>query len=131
MSGKQTISERREAAIADRIFVRGLVLPIAIGVYDEEQGITQKVRFTIEASVAGGVSLKGDHIDEVPSYDDLVGAVKSVVAAGHINLVETLAARIAERCLDDKRIVSVLVRVEKLERGPEAVGVEIVRPRVP
>ena len=42
-----------------------------------------------------------------------------------------LAARIAERCLVDKRIVSVLVRVEKLERGPEAVGVEIVRSRNP
>ena len=115
----------------DRIFVRGLVLPIAIGVYDEEQGITQKVRFTIEASVAAGVSPKGDDIDEVPSYDDLVGAVKAIVAAGHINLVETLAARIADRCLADKRIVSVLVRVEKLERGPDAVGVEIVRSRAP
>lgn len=131
MSGKQTISGRREGVVPDRIFVRGLVLPIAIGVYDEEQGITQKVRFTIEASVATSVSPKGDHIDEVPSYDDLVGAVRSIVAAGHINLVETLAARIAERCLLDKRIVSVLVRVEKLERGPEAVGVEIVRPRAP
>ena len=131
MSDKQTISGRREGVIADRIFVRGLVLPIAIGVYDEEQGTTQKVRFTIEASVAGGVSPKGDHIDEVPSYDDLVGAVKSIIGAGHINLVETLAARIAERCLLDQRIVSVLVRVEKLERGPEAVGVEIVRSRAP
>jgi len=129
MSDKQTISGRRE--VADRIFVRGLVLPIAIGVYDEEQGITQKVRFTIEASVGGAVAPKGDHIDEVPSYDDLVGAVKSIVGAGHINLVETLAARIAERCLLDQRIVSVLVRVEKLERGPEAVGVEIVRSRAP
>ena len=44
----------------DRIFVRGLVLPVAIGVYDEEQGVTQKVRFTVEASVATGVSPKGD-----------------------------------------------------------------------
>ena len=52
MSDKHNISGRREGVIADRIFVRGLVLPIAIGVYDEEQGITQKVRFTIEASVA-------------------------------------------------------------------------------
>jgi len=109
--------------------VRGLVLPVAIGVYDEEQGITQKVGFHIEASVSAGVSPRGDNIDEVPSYDDLVGAVKAIIAAGHINLVETLAARIAERCLADKRIVSVLVRVEKLERGPDAVGVEIVRPR--
>jgi len=129
MSDKQTFA--RTGATPDRIFVRGLELPIAIGVYDEEQGITQRVRFTIEASVATGVSPKGDDIEEVPSYDDLVKAVKSIVAAGHINLVETLAARIAERCLTDKRIVSVLVRVEKLERGPDAVGVEIVRSRNP
>lgn len=128
MSGKQSIT-RRDGVVLDRIFVRGLVLPIAIGAYDEERGITQKVGFTIEASVGAGVSPKGDDLNEVPSYDDLVGAVKTVVAAGHINLVETLAARIADRCLADKRIVSVLVRVEKLERGPDAVGVEIVRPR--
>lgn len=128
MSEKQSIT-RRDGVILDRIFVRGLVLPIAIGAYDEERGITQKVGFTIEASVGTGVSPKGDDLNEVPSYDDLVAAVKTVVAAGHINLVETLAARIADRCLADKRIVSVLVRVEKLERGPDAVGVEIVRPR--
>ena len=59
MSDKQTFTGRREGVIHDRIFVRGLVLPIAIGVYDEEQGITQKVRFTIEASVAAGVSPEG------------------------------------------------------------------------
>ena len=128
MSEKQSTA-RREGVILDRIFVRNFVLPIAIGVYDEEQGITQKVGFSIEAEVAAGVSPKGDDLDEVPSYDELTGAVKAVVAAGHINLVETLAARIAERCLADKRIVSVRVRVEKLERGPDAVGVEIVRPR--
>jgi len=128
MSEKQGTA-RREGVILDRIFVRNFVLPIAIGVYDEEQGITQEVGFSIEAEVAAGVSPKGDDLNEVPSYDELTGAVKAVVAAGHINLVETLAARIAERCLADKRIVSVRVRVEKLERGPDAVGVEIVRPR--
>jgi len=130
MSGKVSISTRHEGPVLDRIFVRGLVLPVAIGVYDEEQGITQKVSFTIEASVAVGVSPKGDNLDEVPSYDDLVKAVKAVIADGHVGLVETMAARIADRCLADKRIVSVLVRVEKLERGPDAVGVEIVRPRI-
>ncbi len=129
MSGTVNISSRRDDVILDRIFVRGLVLPVAIGAYDEERGITQQVRFTIEASVAVGVSPTGDNLEEVPSYDDIIKAVKAIVAAGHVDLVETLAARIAESCLADKRIVSVLVRVEKLERGPDAVGVEIVRPR--
>jgi dihydroneopterin aldolase len=127
--GDKAHAEPHDSAACDHIFVRGLVLPVAIGVYDEEQGVTQKVGFTVEAAVASGVSPKGDAIAEVPSYDDLVGAVKTVIAHGHINLVETLAERIAERCLSDKRIVSVLVRVEKLERGPASVGVEIVRPR--
>lgn len=135
MSDQQNIgallgAHGRLDAARDRIFVRGLVLPVAIGVYDEEQGITQKVRFTIEAAVATGVNAKQDMIAEVPSYDDLVGAVRAVIAEGHINLVETLAERIAERCLKDKRIVAVLVRVEKLERGPDSVGVEIIRPRM-
>jgi dihydroneopterin aldolase len=134
MSDQQNIGSRLAAqgqAVRDRIFVRGLVLPVAVGVYDEEQGITQKVSFTVEASVAAGVTAKGDAIAEVPSYDDLAGAVRAVVADGHINLVETMAERIAERCLRDERIVSVVVRVEKLERGPASVGVEIVRPRLP
>ncbi len=127
--GKLAGQSRFDGVTRDRIFVRGLVLPVAIGVYDEEQGVTQKVSFTIEAAVAPTLSPQKDALAHVPSYDDLVGAVRAVVAAGHINLVETMAERIADRCLSDKRIVSVLVRVEKLERGPASVGVEIVRPR--
>lgn len=130
IGGKMGAQGRLDADARDRIFVRGLVLPVAVGAYDEEQGVTQKVSFTVEAAVAPGVAPKGDALSEVPSYDDLVGAVRAVIADGHINLVETLAERIAERCLKDQRIVSVLVRVEKLERGPASVGVEIVRPRM-
>ncbi len=129
IGGQRGAQRPLDLGARDRIFVRGLVLPIAVGVYDEEQGVKQKVSFTVEASVAPTVAVKGDEISEVPSYDDLAGAVRAVVSAGHINLVETLAERIAEHCLKDERIVSVLVRVEKLERGPASVGVEIVRPR--
>ncbi|MHA1180788.1 MAG: dihydroneopterin aldolase [Alphaproteobacteria bacterium] len=131
MTDKRNIGGQRSAqgplneSTCDHIFVRGLV-----GVYDEEQGVKQKVSFTVEAAVAPTIAAKGDEIAEVPSYDDLAGAVRAVVSAGHINLVETLAERIAEHCLKDERIVSVLVRVEKLERGPASVGVEIVRPRM-
>ena len=130
IGGKLGAQGSLDASVRDRIFVCGLVLPISVGVYEEEQGVTQKVSFSVEAAVAPTVAAKGDEIAEVPSYDDLVGAVRAVVSAGHINLVETLAERIAERCLKDERIVSVIVRVEKLERGPASVGVEIVRPRM-
>ncbi len=41
-------------------------------------------------------------------------AVEAITAAGHINLLETFAERIAERCLADPRLTAMRVRIEKL-----------------
>lgn len=113
----------------DRIFIRDYVIPVYVGVYPEEQGVTQNVGFSIEAIVGPEVKSVNDQIAEVPSYDNLMQAVKDVTGAGHINLVETMADRIATHILADGRIASVRIRIEKLDRDPAAVGVEIVRPR--
>ncbi len=129
LAGRLLQQPRDIAAGCDRIFIQDYILDCHIGVFPEEQGITQKVGFSIEAAVSPEIASRHDQIVEVPSYDDLTNAVKATVATGHINLVETMAESIAERILADKRIVSVRVRVEKLERDPRAVGVEIVRPR--
>lgn len=128
LAGRAIQRRTAEEAPRDRIFVRDYVLPIHIGVYDEEQGVTQKVGFSVEAEVATAHGARHDEIAEVPSYDDILKGIRYIVGAGHINLVETLAERIAAHCLSDPRIVRVRVRIEKLERGPAAVGVEIVRP---
>ena len=55
--------------------------------------------------------------------------MKAIIAAGHINLVETLAERIADFCLSDRRVAAARVRVEKSGAVVEAagVGVEIER----
>ena len=52
---------------------------------------------------------------------------------GHVNLVETLAERIAEACLADLRVDAARGRVEKLAAIPEAasVGIEIERIQAP
>jgi dihydroneopterin aldolase len=112
----------------DRIFVRDYVVDCHIGVYAEEKGVTQKVRLTVEASLAPTIKATSDDMAEVPSYTDLIDAIHASMEGGHINLVETFAERIAARCLEDVRLVTVLVRIEKLERGPVR-GVEIVRGR--
>lgn len=123
------LQQRADADIYDRIFIRDLILDCHIGVYEEEKGVTQKVGFSIEAAVIPEVMSRHDEIAEVPSYDNLVEAVHATLAEGHINLVETMAEVIARHVLEDKRIAWVRVRIDKLERGPGAVGVEIVRPR--
>jgi dihydroneopterin aldolase len=108
--------------------VRDWVIDCNIGVYAEEKGVTQKVRLSIEARLAPEVRSVRDDAEEVVSYADIIDAAKEIASAGHINLVETFAERIAERCLADRRIASIFVRIEKLERGPVR-GVEVTRSR--
>jgi dihydroneopterin aldolase len=52
-----------------------------------------------------------------------------LLGAGHVELVEQLADRIARLCLEDPRVRSARVRVEKLDAIADcaAVGVEIER----
>lgn len=112
----------------DNIFVHDLVIDCNIGIYAEEKGVTQKVRISVDAYLAPGLRSTVDEMVEVPSYTDIIDAVTEISAAGHINLVETFAEEIATRLLRDKRIGGLLVKIEKLERGPIR-GVEIYRTR--
>jgi dihydroneopterin aldolase len=107
--------------------VRDFIVDCNVGVYAEEQGVTQRVRFTVDARLARDVFTVDDNMADVPSYADIIDFIVALARAGHINLVETFAERIAEHVLSDKRIVAVRVMLEKLERGPLR-GVEIIRP---
>ena len=122
---KKEAAKARE--VGDTIFVRDLVVDCNVGVYAEEQGVTQKVRFTVEARLAKAVFAADDAMAEVPSYADIIDAIVGLARGGHINLVETFAERIAGRVLADGRIAAVRVMLEKLERGPLR-GVDIIRP---
>lgn len=113
--------------IGDTIFVKDFIVDCNVGVFAEEQGITQKVSFTVEARLAPHIFSAKDKMAEVPSYAGIIDAIVDLARGGHINLVETFAERIAAGCLVDPMIVAVRVRLEKLERGPRR-GVEIIRP---
>ena len=69
----------------------------------------------------------GDDVDRILSYDKVTEAIAAELAEERINLLETLAERIAERILLEPQAVRTFVRIEKLDRGPGALGVEIVR----
>ena len=112
----------------DRIFVRDFVMPVSVGAYAHERGKPQDVRFNVEVTAARPMRPAAD-MRHVLSYDLIMDAIRLVVAREHMALVEALAERIAEFLLAHPRVVSVTVRVEKLELGPGSVGVEITRQR--
>ncbi len=120
---------RLRAPRPDRIFVRDLVVDMAVGAYGHEHGRTQRVRFTVEAEVAPRDRPVRD-VGDVVSYDLLADAVRAAAGGGHVAFVETAAEAVAQRVLEDPRVRGVRVVVEKLDLGPGAMGVEIWRERV-
>ena len=111
-----------------RILVRDLMLNARIGLHQHERIARQRIRVNLDLAVVDSGPVDDDY-DKVVCYGELVTGVRHVVGAGHVNLVETLAERIATMCLSDLRVLSARVRVEKLDVFPEAesVGVEIER----
>jgi dihydroneopterin aldolase len=115
-----------EAKVSDRVFVHDLVLDVEIGVYMQEKGVMQRVRFSVDVDLIPADALNDD-IRQAFDYDTIIKGIKAIVARGHINLVETLAEQIATLCLAHPRVQSLRVMIEKLDKEPGAVGVEIVR----
>lgn len=113
----------------DRISVRDHVVEVEIGAFQAERGTTQRVCFNIVVEVRPPEAPLSDDVDRILSYDRVTEAIAAALAEERLNLLETLAERIAERILWEPQAVRCFVRIEKLDRGPGALGVEIVRTR--
>lgn len=110
---------------ADRISLRDHVVEVEIGAFETERGHSQRLRFELVVEVS--THAQGDDVDGILSYDSLTEAVDAELAAGRLNLLETLAENIAARVLRAPLAERVFVRIEKLDRGTYDLGVEIVR----
>lgn len=115
--------------LLDRISVRDYVRSVEIGAFRSERGVTQRIRFNVVLEVAHHAAAEDDDVDKVISYDSITEAIEAELAAERINLLETLAERVAARVLADPRAVRAFVRIEKLDRIPGTLGVEIARSR--
>lgn len=125
-------SERAEASSktpCDRISLRDYIVEVEIGAFQQERGKLQRVRFNVVVEVLPIASAIDDDVDRILSYDKVTEAIGVELEAERINLLETLAARVAERILLEPQAERVFVRIEKLDRGPFSLGVEIVRSR--
>ncbi|WP_164660028.1 dihydroneopterin aldolase [Tropicibacter sp. Alg240-R139] len=128
-------SERSEATAPngplgsplDRISLRDHTVEVEIGAFQAERGTTQRICFNVVVEVQPLTGPIDDDVDRILSYDRVTEAIAHELSEERLNLLETLAARVAERILLEPQAVRAFVRIEKLDRGPGALGVEIVR----
>lgn len=111
------------------VFVRDLLVEATVGVYEHEKLGPQPLYISIDLTVRELPGARSDSLHEVVCYEDVVRKVQGICSDGHVNLIETLAERIAQSCLEDKRVHAVRVRIDKPEAFEEcaSVGIEIER----
>jgi dihydroneopterin aldolase len=115
--------------IVTKVFVRALKVEAWIGVYDHEHGARQPLVIDVELDVA---ATHCERIGDTVNYETIGEAARAIADAGHIDLVETFAERLAQACFADARVTRARVRVEKpLALAPHAAaaGVEITAVR--
>lgn len=120
------MSERPELY---RIFLRGMEVEARVGVHRFEHERAQRVLIDLVLFVERAGAPDDDRLADVLNYERVVEAVRALCAGAHINLLETMAWRVAGLCLAEPQVRGVRVKVAKPDIFPdvEAVGVEIER----
>jgi dihydroneopterin aldolase len=101
------------APVPDRISLRGLRVRGHHGVFDHERSDGQEFVIDVTLDVDISAAARTDDLRDTIDYGEVAQTVAAVVGGEPLNLIETLAERIATACLADVRIASVEVSVHK------------------
>jgi 7,8-dihydroneopterin aldolase/epimerase/oxygenase len=107
---------------ADRITITGLRARGHHGVYDLERRDGQDFVVDVVLELDTAPAAVSDDVADTVHYGELAAALAGVVSGEPVNLLETLAARLARVCLEDKRVAVATVTVHK-PQAPVSVPV--------
>jgi FolB domain-containing protein len=113
----------------DKILIKDLLIRGVIGISEREREQPQDILVNIEISADISAAGKSDNVEDSVNYRTIAKKVLAHTETIKRYTVEALAEDIAKLCLEDNKVQSVLVRVEKpgAVRFSRSVGVEIIR----
>jgi dihydroneopterin aldolase len=99
--------------MADRIQLTGLRVRGRHGVFDHERRDGQD--FLVDATLwlDSRPAVASDDVADTVDYGGLAERIAAVVGGEPVNLIETLAGRLAELCMADERVIAAEVTVHK------------------
>lgn len=117
--------------MTDQVALRGLRVQGRHGVYEQERTLGQMFVVDVVLTLDTRPAAAEDDIARTVDYGALAERVSALVGGEPVNLIETLAQRIATTCLADARVEQVEVTVHKPQAPVpvafEDVAVTIVR----
>jgi len=97
----------------DRIALTGLRVRGHHGVFDFERADGQDFVVDVELEFDTRPAAASDELTDTVHYGELAEALAAVIAGDPVNLLETLAGRLAAVCLADPRVAAATVTVHK------------------
>jgi dihydroneopterin aldolase len=104
----------------DAIELRGLRLSGVVGVLPHEQEQAQPLELDLDVVVDLGPAGTSDDLADTVDYGTLTLRVKEAVERDPVDLVETVAQRVADVCLSDDRVGWAEVTLHKPQAPIEA-----------
>ena len=99
----------------DRIAVHGLSAHAFYGVYEAERRLGQTFRVDAVLELDTAPAAADDDLERTVNYAELARALHSVLTGEPVDLLETLAQRLADVCLEDPLVDAVEITVHKPE----------------
>jgi dihydroneopterin aldolase len=109
----------------DRLAVRGIEAFGHHGVLEHERRDGQVFIADLVLSLDTRAAARSDDLQDTVDYGSLVAKVKQTMESDPVDLIETLAERIAGTCLEDRRVWSVEVTVHKPDAPIEATFADV------
>lgn len=121
--------EKRGERAMDKILVKDLRLRCIIGINEFERREKQDVTINVVIWSNLTEAAKTDDIRKTVDYKEITKGIIKLVEGSEFCLVETLAEKIAQSCLQHARVKKVRVTLEKpgALRFARSVGVSILR----
>jgi 7,8-dihydroneopterin aldolase/epimerase/oxygenase len=109
----------------DRLAVRGIEAFGHHGVLDSERRDGQVFVADLVLGLDTRGAARSDDLQDTVDYGGLVARVLRTIESDPVDLIETLAERIADTCLEDRRVRTVEVTVHKPHAPIEAVFADV------
>jgi len=115
----------------DRIHIRDLGARCILGIYPHERREKQDVLINVTLHADLSKACAGDRIEDTVDYKAVKERILEMVQGSEHFLVERLAQRVADVCLEDPLVARAEVTVDKpgALRCARSVAVQIVRER--
>lgn len=125
MTSSEPPSGQQSGLWRDRLSVLGIEAVGHHGVFDFEKRDGQVFKVDLTLGLDTRTAARSDHLQDTVDYGSLVTAVKNAIENDPVDLIETLAQRIADVCLADDKVEWTEVTVHKPDAPIDATFTDV------